>query len=160
MIRDILNFAKKHLSTLNLGRTLELGALNVNGTIRDAARGASEYIGVDMRAGRDVDLVMDAADCLQTFGAASFDTILCCEMLEHDRRFWATVAGMHAMLRPGGHLLISTPTFGFPYHAYPKDYWRFSEDAYREFLFAGLDVIEIATLTDRRTTIAGIARKP
>lgn len=54
-----------------------------------------------------------------------------------------TVAQMHTALKPGGTLFVSAPTFGFPLHRFPKDYFRFGEDAFREFIFAGFDVLRL-----------------
>lgn len=125
------------------GRVLEIGSLNINGSVRDLFEDASEYIGTDMMAGLDVDEVVNAHDLKQWWmdkGFKRFDTILCLEMLEHDDKFWITVANMNLLLKPGGTLIVSTPTFGFPIHRHPKDYYRYGEDAYREIIFAGHDI--------------------
>ncbi|RJQ24615.1 methyltransferase domain-containing protein [Candidatus Parcubacteria bacterium] len=151
MIGTIIEFAKESLfkHQFNVGRTLEIGSYNVNGTIRDSFQHKSnEYIGVDQSAGPCVDLVINAHELLDCFGSNSFDTILCCEMLEHDPQFWLTVGIMHQMLKPNGYLFVSTPTFGFPLHRFPKDYWRFGEDAYREFIFKGFEILEIGEVKD------------
>ncbi len=129
------------------GRMLEIGSYNVNGTIRDAFTDAAEYIGVDQTAGPGVDRVVLGQNIVDEFGAASFDTVACCEMLEHDPKPWLTLAQINTVLKPGGYLFISTPTFGFPVHRFPKDYYRYGMDAYREVLFEGY---EILTLGDVR----------
>jgi SAM-dependent methyltransferase len=94
------------------GRVLEIGARDVNGTIRQFFADATEYIGTDMQADRGVDRVLDNGLLLLTYGLDSFDTIIACEVLEHDIDALTTVRQMWAMLRPGGHLIITTPTFG------------------------------------------------
>lgn len=59
------------------------------------------------------------------FEDASFDTILCTEVLEHTRQPWRVMAEFARLLRPGGHVLISVP-FIYPLHEKPHDYWRFT----------------------------------
>jgi 2-polyprenyl-3-methyl-5-hydroxy-6-metoxy-1,4-benzoquinol methylase len=41
--------------------------------------------------------------------AASFDLILCTEVIEHIRGSQAALCEMHRLLRPGGTLILSTP---------------------------------------------------
>jgi SAM-dependent methyltransferase len=127
---------------------------------------ASEYIGIDAEAGENVDWVMNARDILTECGQDSFDTVVCCEMLEHDLNFLVTISNLYHVLKSGGHLIITTPTFGFPLHRFPKDYWRFGEDAFREVFFAGFDIIQLLHLDDgllkdkgHNVTLAGIGRK-
>jgi SAM-dependent methyltransferase len=149
------------------GQVLEIGSHDVNGTVRQFFEDATEYTGIDMTPGPGVDLVLNAEALLDHFGDESFDTILCCEMLEHDILFLHTVHEIHMMLKPGGMLIITTPTFGFPLHRFPKDYWRFGEDAYREIFFKGFHIFNLMFLDDtgtgerlERVTLAAIGKKP
>jgi SAM-dependent methyltransferase len=146
------------------GEVLEVGSYNVNGSPRPYFVDALRYWGIDRQAGPGVDSVADAIEELEMAGGkAVFDTVICCEVLEHDPRFWETVQALHRLLRPGGHLIITTPTFGFPLHRYPKDYYRFGEDAYRELFFAEVDILELIHLDSPggpATTLAGLGRKP
>jgi len=150
------------------GRVLEVGSRDVSdGNPRQFFPDATEYVGIDAESGENVDRVMNAKDMLfDTFPPYSFDTIICCEMLEHDITFLHTWGQMYSMLKTNGHLIITTPTFGFPLHRFPKDYWRFGEDAFREVFFAGFDIIQLLHLDDgllkdkgHNVTLAGIARK-
>lgn len=101
--------------------TLDVGSMNVNGTVRGMFTGP--YVGLDMRPGSGVDVV-GTADKLP-FPDASFDVVVCTEMLEHDVAPWLSLAEMGRVLRPGGHLLLTTRGNGFPEHGYPSDYFRF-----------------------------------
>ena len=96
------------------------------------------------------------------FEPESFDTVLCCESLEHDLKPWITVANMHRVLRPGGHILVTTPTFGFPLHRYPIDCYRYGEDAYRQFIFQGIEILRLEEVHDGpgHPIICCIGRKP
>lgn len=100
---------------------LEVGALDENGSVRGLFSGP--YIGVDMRDGPGVDQVMDGHDL--KFAARRFDVVVCTEVLEHDEAFWLTLAEIGRVLRPGGHLLLTTRGNGFQLHEFPSDYWRF-----------------------------------
>lgn len=134
---------------------LEVGSYNVNGSVRDYFE-AHEYLGVDMRAGRGVDLVWNAHDLDGAVGDTQYDVVLCLETLEHDDAFWVTLRQLKAHLKPGGYLIITAPSFGFPEHRYPKDYWRFGTDAFEVF-FEGLEVLEVGSIGPN--AVAGIGRK-
>lgn len=121
---------------------LDVGSYNVNGSVRMFFCGP--YLGVDMRAGPNVDRVVNAHDLVQTFGAESFDTVVCCEMLEHDPAFWISMREMGSVLKPGGRLILTTRGIGFPLHEYPDDLWRFTHSAGRVLAgLAGLEAILI-----------------
>lgn len=145
------------------GDVLEVGSRNVNGSPRHLFLNAATYTGTDMEAGPGVDAVVNNTDLLNTFHCGEFDTVLCLECLEHDQVFWQTIQTLRALLRPGGALVITTPSFGFPEHRYPRHYVNFGTDAFREWFFAGMEILELTTLTSdfgAGTTVAGIARKP
>lgn len=142
------------------GRVLEISAQDINGTVRPLFDDATEYIACDMQEGKGVDRIMLNNRIVETFGVNSFDTIICCEGLEHDRTFMSTVTAMREALRVGGHLIITTPTVGFPYHPYPRDYWRFTKDAYEDVFFDGMTILDISTLDNAyapQISLAGIA---
>ncbi len=151
MFQGLLDWAaqirKTHIKTP--GRVLEVGSLDVNGNPRSLFPDATEYIGVDMRAGRNVDRVVNGHDLEAAFMPIRFDTVLCFETLEHDAEFWRTLAAIRAVLKPGGMFLVTTPTLGFPAHRYPKDYYRFTEDAYRDVVLAGYRIVSLETVRAR-----------
>lgn len=127
---------------------MEIGSKDITGNVRGYFNDAKSYIGADMERGFNVDLIIDAHDLLKKFKKESFDTVLCFEMLEHDKEFWTTVSVMHKLVKKGGYLIISTPTFGFPLHRHPKDYFRFGEDTFREIFFEGFDILQLKEVTD------------
>lgn len=101
---------------------LEVGSYNVNGTVRDWFTGP--YVGIDIRQGPQVDMVASSHHI--PFRDNVFDVVLSCEVLEHDPFFWVSMREVGRVLKPGGHLLLTTRGFGFPQHDYPWDLWRFS----------------------------------
>lgn len=130
------------------GKVLEIGSLDINGSVREFFSDAKEYTGIDMMAGEGVDKVLEAKDILKVWKKGTFDTILCLEMLEHDNAFWITIDNITKVLKKGGLLIVSTPTFGFPLHRYPKDYFRFGEDAYKEIIFKGFKILNLLEVSD------------
>jgi ubiquinone/menaquinone biosynthesis C-methylase UbiE len=80
-----------------------------------------------MREGPNVDIVAFANNL--PFYDEEFDNVLCLEMLEHDNRFWESIKEMYRVLKPGGTMVITTRSNGFPNHDYPYDYYRFSKEA-------------------------------
>lgn len=77
------------------------------------------------------------------FADASFDTILCTEVLEHTRHPFQVLTELARLLKPGGHLILSTP-FIYPIHEAPRDYWRFTVYGLQKICQDnGLDIVEI-----------------
>ncbi len=110
-----------HKHNLSRKDTLEVGSLNVNGSVREFFSGS--YIGLDMRDGPGVDVVGVAHEL--PFVAGRFEVVVCTEMLEHDPAFWLSLAEMGRVLKEGGHILLTTRGNGFGEHNEPSDYWRF-----------------------------------
>lgn len=126
------------------GKVLEIGSLDINGSVRQFFTDAEEYIGIDLQKGKGVDKVMGAHDITKHFSPETFSTVICLEMLEHDKAFWKTIEIIYKVLKKGGFLIVSTPTFGFPLHRFPKDYFRFGEDAFREIIFKDFKILRLS----------------
>lgn len=125
---------------LNRGHVVELGSLDVNGGVRQFFDQADSYVGIDLVDGPGVDQVGDAhATGLK---ARSVDTVVCCEMLEHDEDPVATVKEAARLLKPGGHLILTARSEGFPRHHEP-DLWRFTHDDIAALAFtAKLELVD------------------
>lgn len=67
------------------------------------------------------------------FGAATFDAVLCSEVLEHVADPRAVAAELARVLRPGGQLLVSVPST-YQLHELPHDYWRYTPQGLRATL--------------------------
>lgn len=149
------NFIKKP------GRVLEIGSKDITGSVREFFADASEYIGTDMERGFGVDVIIDAHDLLKKYKKGSFDIVICCEMLEHDNNPFQTINIMKELVKKGGLLIVTTPTFGFPLHRHPKDYFRYGEDAFREIIFKGFEILKLGEVRDieGNPTICCIGKK-
>ena len=58
---------------------------------------------------------------------ASFDLVLCTQVIEHCSNPWQGVREVQRILRPGGALIVSAPHVWF-YHPHPTDHWRFTQE--------------------------------
>jgi|GEM_PF-1302752 hypothetical protein len=108
-------------------KILEIGALDVNGSLRDHSPRNAEYTGLDFEAGKGVDTVITG---LEDWGVpdAQFDLVMASSVFEHDSAFWNTFLAMCSKAKAGGYVYISAPSNG-TVHRYPHDYWRFYPDA-------------------------------
>lgn len=101
-----------------MGRLLEIGSLNINGTARDHLD-ASVWVGVDIVAGPAVDVVCDASDT--QFEPESFDTLLSTSMAEHNPHWRKGLSHNLQWLKPGGLFLFSWGAEGNGHH--PPEPW-------------------------------------
>lgn len=122
---------------------LEVGSFDNKGSSARPCFEGLEYIGVDIKEGDNVDIQMSVYDICNIFEAGYFDTVLCLHLLEHLQRPWDAIDRVSDVLRDGGHLFISMPTFGFPRHNYPSDYWRATREAITDVLMADYTILDI-----------------
>ena len=154
MITTTREFVKRLLERIPKGKVLEVGSLDVNGNIRDLF-GGWEYIGVDMRDGKNVDKIVNGHDLLKEFEPESFDLVVCIDTLEHDVRFWETIENMRGVLKTGGYLVVCVPSLRHPRHNHPNDYYRFFETFLGEVALEGYDdlCINIDCYSDNNTNL-------
>ncbi|HEY7523200.1 MAG TPA: methyltransferase domain-containing protein [Candidatus Limnocylindrales bacterium] len=139
-------FGERHLTAAEVqGRdVLEVGAFDVNGSVRPHVEALKprSYLGVDIAPGPRVDLVLDAGNLVARFGEAAFDLVITTEMVEHVRDWRTIVRNLKGVLRPGGSLLLTTRSIGFPYHGWPHDFWRYEPDDMRA-IFADMEILAL-----------------
>jgi len=159
---DCLHFAERVLSKADIeGKdVIEVGSMDVNGSVRPiiGQLGPKSYLGVDVVEGPGVDEICNSGELLTRFGPESFDVVATTEMLEHVRDWQETVSGLKRILRKNGVLLLTTRSRGFPYHAFPFDFWRFELDDMRA-IFSDMEIEAL----ERDTSCPGVfikARKP
>jgi len=100
----------------------------------------TSYDGLDMSPrAEDVRFVCSVAD-MAPVPSASYDTVLCSEVLEHVSHPIAAVNEFVRVLRPGGTLIVTVPFLG-RLHEEPNDFQRFTEHGLRLLLSdAGFEV--------------------
>ena len=136
-----------HRTTLSLlpdaaaGQWLADNKSFVSGRLLDAGCGnkpfqpwygplVSRSVGIDATGERaDVIGLLD----LLPFADATFDTVLCTEVLEHVSDIEHAVGEIKRVLVPGGHALVTVP-FLYPVHEAPHDYNRLTHQGLRRLL--------------------------
>lgn len=145
---SVLKWVEQALSAEDVAgrRVLEVGAYDVNGSVRPVVERLepSEYAGVDQAPGPGVDVICDAADLASVLDRSAFDVVISTEMLEHVVDWRPVMTAMVNVLAPGGLLVLTTRSPGFPYHPYPIDTWRYTRETMGQILGAcGLYVREL-----------------
>ncbi|WP_396595210.1 methyltransferase domain-containing protein [Brevundimonas sp. R86498] len=132
--RDISNpheaFAR-FIKTVNAtgGRVLEIGARARSAiTRRELFSPSVDYIGFDVMAGENVDVVGDAHH-LSRYVQEPCDYIFSISTFEHFLMPWKVALEMNAVLRPGG-TVYSQSHQTWPVHDAPWDFFRFSREAW------------------------------
>ena len=83
-------FFDTYLSPQAAPTVLDIGAQDVNGSLRSLAPAASHYIGVDFAPGRGVDVVLDDPYHLP-FADGSIDAVVSSSCFEHIELFWLRI---------------------------------------------------------------------
>ncbi len=106
---------------------------------------AWRYRGLDIQAGKNVDVVVADAYDWHEIGSDSVDLVISGQALEHVEYFWASVFEIVRVLKPGGLATIIAPSGGFE-HRYPVDCWRFYPDGFSALArYVGCDEIDVFT---------------
>lgn len=97
----------------NETRVLEIGSLDVNGTVRVFFNGC-DYTGLDIGPGPKVDVVCHGED----FGAAArqYDVVLSTEVFEHAPNWDLVMLNMIRLMKGNGMLLFSCASSGSGQH--------------------------------------------
>lgn len=95
-------------------KVLEIGAYDVNGSIRRVLGSASEHVGVDLTRGPGVDLVAYGHEVDHPDGM--YDLAVSGECFEHDPHWRETFANMVRVTRPGGLVVVTCASHGRPEH--------------------------------------------
>lgn len=116
-----------------------------------------KYIGVDLRSGPGVDLVLDAHNLSLKTESAS--TVLIFDTLEHVAHPYQVIREARRILRRSGYLLISS-VMNFEIHEHPFDYWRFTPQGFSLLLDPFIQkFVGFAGKEKHPHTVVGIAVK-
>jgi len=126
-------------------RVLEVGSRDINGSYRElfASPQVHQYIGLDVKPGPGVDLVLADPYRWDELRDESVDVIISGQALEHIPYPWLTIVEMARKLKAGGQACLIVPSQG-PEHRYPIDCYRYLPDGLRALAeWAGLDVVQV-----------------
>jgi SAM-dependent methyltransferase len=146
MDRSVLDFVRRHLDEEEVRGmvVVEAGSRSVAGagqSVRPLIEqyGPAGYVGTDIEHGLYVDEICDAGELQMRFGDDRFDIVVTTEMLEHTLDWRRIVSNLKRVAKPGGTLIVTTRSYGFPYHGWPQDYWRY-EPADLRAIFADFEI--------------------
>jgi len=120
-------FFDTYLADRPEGTIVDVGAQDVNGSLRSVAPANFKYVGVDFAEGKGVDVIIDDPYSLP-FEADSIDVAVTSSCFEHSEFFWLTFLEILRILKPSGLLYLNAPSNGYV-HQYPVDCWRFYPDS-------------------------------
>ncbi len=125
---------------------LDLGSQDINGSYRQLFSAPSWcYLGVDMAAGANVDVVLADPYDWRELAPESADVIVSGQTFEHTEFFWLTIQQIARTLRQNAICCIIAPSSG-PEHRFPVDCWRVYPDGLRAVArYAGLETVEAWT---------------
>jgi len=106
---------------------VDIGAQDINGSLRQMAPSGVRYIGLDFQAGPGVDRVLEDP-CQLPLNDGSVDVVVSSSCFEHVEMFWLMFNEILRVLKPQGLFYLNAPSNG-DYHRFPVDCWRFYPDA-------------------------------
>jgi len=134
------------LHALPTGHVLEIGSRARSGiTRRELVPKQLQYVGLDVCAGPNVDLVADAHRLADAVPAEHFDAVFALSVFEHLAMPWKVAIEINKVLRRGGLVFVQTPQT-WPLHDEPFDFWRYSTDTW-PCLFnpsTGFEIVRVA----------------
>ena len=122
-------FFSTYLSQMPNPLVMDIGAQDVRGSLKSVLPAHARYLGVDMVAGKGVDVVIDDPYKLP-FDDASADVVVSSSCFEHAEFFWLSFLEIMRVLKPNGLVYLNVPSNG-AFHRYPVDCWRFYPDSGR-----------------------------
>jgi SAM-dependent methyltransferase len=141
------------------GSLLNIGAGGISNELRhaDAFPSASEYHTFEMPGAPLNATYTGSVNDMHAVPTARYDWAISTAMLEHLEDPWSAAREMQRVVRPGGHLYVSTP-FSQIVHYEPRyrDFWRFTPMGLGA-LFTECAVIEVEAWGDNPAKPNGFA---
>ena len=131
-------FVNLYIKEINYDATVvEIGSLDVNGSIKDHLPKNIKYTGLDIIDGPNVDVVL--SDPYEyPLESSSVDFIISSSCFEHTEFFWKAILESFRILKPQGVIYINAPSNGY-YHQHPMDYFRYYPDSGLSFQNWGIE---------------------
>jgi SAM-dependent methyltransferase len=121
-------FFDAYSNRLESGIVVDVGAQDVNGSLKSVCPAALKYVGVDFVAGNGVDVVLTDPYQLP-FDDESVDVVVSSSCFEHSEMFWVLFLEILRVLKSPGLFYLNAPSNGGAFHRYPVDCWRFYPDS-------------------------------
>ena len=125
--KSFILFKENYLNASNKIKIVEIGSRSVNADIRNTLNNNFSYIGLDIEAGKNVDVVLENPYKFP-FEDSSIDVIISISVFEHTEFFWLTFLEILRVLKPQGLFFLNAPS-NSKYHRHETDNWRFYPDS-------------------------------
>ena len=122
----------------------DVGSFNVNGTFRKCFPPNCSYTGIDIRSGKDVDIVLKDPHRWTELDGKQFDVVISGNTIEHVKDIYQWFREFAKIIKPDGVFFIISPRPCVKIHKYPIDCWRIMPDG-MQFLveeIAGLKMVK------------------
>lgn len=126
-MKNGIRFFDTYVTKISAPTVVEIGARNVNGSLRRVVPSHVKYVGVDLVAAPGVDIVLDDPYKLP-FEDSSIDVVVSSSCYEHSEFFWESFLEIQRVLKDSGLFYMNVPSNG-DFHRYPVDCWRFYPDS-------------------------------
>ncbi|OGR23542.1 MAG: methyltransferase type 11 [Desulfuromonadales bacterium GWD2_54_10] len=120
-------FFDAYVARLGSVNIIDVGAQDVNGSLRQICPSNASYLGLDLAKGSGVDIVLDDPYKLP-FHDNTVDIIVSTSTFEHSEMFWLLFLEFIRVLKPEGLFYLNAPSQS-GYHAFPVDCYRFFPDS-------------------------------
>lgn len=128
------------------GKALEIGSRARNGHVRRGRFPAGmDYVGLDIKAGPNVDVTGDAHKLSRLFEPETFDFAFSISTFEHLLMPWVVAAELNEVMKTGGLAYIQSHQT-WPMHEMPWDYYRFTQHSWQGLFnrFTGFEIVRAA----------------
>lgn len=117
-VAQCLDLRKTLVSKSTSARVLEIGSLDINGSVRplfaNTISDGGSFFGIDVQEGPGVDLVVDASVYKSD---VQYDVVVCAEVFEHTAVWPKIIKNVHSLLVPGGMFIATMAGEGRPPHS-------------------------------------------
>ena len=146
------NFKNNYLLDYDNLRILDIGSFDSSESSFNYSqifnKSSWSYVGMDLKEGPNVDLVVSDIYNWNEIADESFDVVISGQAFEHMEFFWKAMEEIARILKVGGYCCIIAPSSG-PVHKNPFDCFRFTDDGLRMLgEYVGFNVLEAYTNMD------------
>lgn len=150
--REFNRFIKK--ITLENPTVCDVGSRDVNGTFKKYLPKKWKYTGIDIQAGKNVDIVL--SDPYDWKIGEQFDIVVSGNVTNHVKDIYAFFVEFGKLLKPNGRFFIISP-YRHGVSRWPLDCWRIMPDGWKflieekaglvleECYFSGMDIVAIGS---------------
>lgn len=138
--------AFERINSLEEPAMLEIGSRNVTGDLRRKHfTNLGSYVGVDILAGENVDIVGDVHRLSEFVPHDHFDVVLSASVFEHLLFPWKAALEINRVTKVGGLVFTATHTM-WPEHEMPWDFWRFPHMGFHALFnhYTGFEILDLA----------------